>query len=44
MSTLGTSQKPLSGEVKVLGIRWNISDDQLVFDAQCVVHVAEHLE
>ena len=33
-SMLGRTQIPLVGEKKILGVRWNVDGDQLVFDMQ----------
>ena len=41
--TLGVSQKPLQGECKVLGVRWNIAADSLTLDITDVAIAAKDL-
>ena len=41
--TLGPSQKPLQGEHKVLGVRWNVTADSLTLDVSDVAVAAQDL-
>ena len=41
--TLGPSQKPLQGEHKVLGVRWNVTADSLTLDVGDVAAAAQDL-
>ena len=41
--TLGVSQKPLQGEHKVLGVRWDTTDDSLTLDVTDVAIAAKDL-
>ena len=41
--TLGTSQKLLTNEQKVLGMRWNMSEDKLVFSLHDIAELAKKL-
>ena len=42
--TLGTTQKVPTGEIKILGVRWNPSTDRFVFDFRDVVSRVFNLE
>ena len=41
--TLGVSQRPLQGEHKVLGVRWNVTADCLAFDVLTIATAAKDL-
>lgn len=43
-ATLGNHQQVSTGEEKVLGVRWDSRKDQLIFDVQAVLHMAETSE
>ena len=43
-TVLGGSQRTLSGESKVLGVRWNVDDDLLVFDLRDIANAANQSE
>ena len=43
-STLGQSQVISTGERKVLGVRWNVAMDELIFDVSAVAKAADGLE
>ena len=43
-STIGSTQEMSSGEQKILGVRWNVSADRLVFNLEDIVCQAKDLE